>query len=279
MAKFLTTTGNSYSIEQIIVNAKEQLTLVTPFLKLSNNFIERLSDANKRDIKITLIYGKSELGEREKQILNKLNNLRVLFFKNLHAKCYFNERSMIITSMNLYEFSEINNREMGIIIKRIENNDIYEEAYNEVISIKNSSIIEKERVLNQENLINEDNFDSIYLKKLLSILKREYPNYQIDYDETITMKNFPYHNLNLKIGYRIELKGNYKLKSDLRYLKKEAREYSDRLYWGYNDTQINIYPERKFNPSTDNSGIIQTIDNKLNVINYINSILSNFNSN
>lgn len=41
--------------------------------------------------------------------------------------------------MNLYEFSERNNREMGLLIERASDIDIYEETLREIESIKNAS--------------------------------------------------------------------------------------------------------------------------------------------
>ncbi len=46
MPKFLTTTGVSYEIENVIKGAKYKLALVSPYLKLSKNFYERLRDAD-----------------------------------------------------------------------------------------------------------------------------------------------------------------------------------------------------------------------------------------
>jgi hypothetical protein len=39
MAEFLTTTGISHKIENIILNAKKNLILVSPYLKISKTFI------------------------------------------------------------------------------------------------------------------------------------------------------------------------------------------------------------------------------------------------
>lgn len=50
---------------------------------------------------------------------------------NLHAKCFFNEKSMVITSMNLYDFSELHNKEMGILISADDDRELYSEAFNE----------------------------------------------------------------------------------------------------------------------------------------------------
>ncbi len=52
--------------------------------------------------------------------MQKLDFVRLSFCKNLHAKCYLNESECIISSLNLYEFSQINNNEMGILIRKYE---------------------------------------------------------------------------------------------------------------------------------------------------------------
>lgn len=42
-----------------------------------------------------------------------------------------NETSCIITSLNLYEFSQINNNEMGVYISRDDDSEMYRETYDE----------------------------------------------------------------------------------------------------------------------------------------------------
>ena len=48
-----------------------------------------------------------------------------------HLKCYLNEKEAIITSMNLYDFSQVNNNEMGIHVIKNEDAELYEEVYKE----------------------------------------------------------------------------------------------------------------------------------------------------
>lgn len=57
--------------------------------------------------------------------------MRTSFCENLHAKCYVNEREAIVTSMNLYEFSQVNNHEMGIYVTKADDPQLYEEIYTE----------------------------------------------------------------------------------------------------------------------------------------------------
>lgn len=139
MAEFLTTSGTSNWIEKIIIEAAQQLVLISPYLKFSKTFQERLNDASKRGVNIVIIYGKDELKESEKQMLSSLEHVDLYYFVNLHAKCYYNENNMVITSMNMYEFSEKNNREMGVLIRKANDADLFENAVNEAISIKNNA--------------------------------------------------------------------------------------------------------------------------------------------
>lgn len=139
MAEFLTTNGTSYYIETIIIEAKSKLVLVSPYLQLSKNFHLRLKDASSKGVKIVIIYGKDELKPNERNSLAELDNIELYYFENLHAKCYFNETKMVITSMNMYEFSEKNNREMGVLIDSVVDKDLFNKAVTEALSILQAS--------------------------------------------------------------------------------------------------------------------------------------------
>lgn len=118
MAEFLNRTGINYHLEQIIQNAEEQLWIISPFLKINPRIKELLEDRDRFKIDIRVIYGKNELLPEEKQWLASMASIRTSFRSNLHAKCYLNEREALLTSMNLYEFSQVNNDEMGILVSR-----------------------------------------------------------------------------------------------------------------------------------------------------------------
>jgi len=141
MTEFLTTHGTAHHIERIIQESTQNLVLVSPYLKLSEIFFDRIKDADKRGIKIVIIYGKDELKPAEKAKLEQLKNISTYFSKNLHAKCYFNENKMVITSMNMYDFSEKNNIEMGVLLTRQSDENAFKSALNEVEYIVRSSEI------------------------------------------------------------------------------------------------------------------------------------------
>ncbi|MFC1952628.1 phospholipase D family protein [Chloroflexota bacterium] len=132
MAKFLDAPAVTSYLQQVINNADEKLILISPYLKINDRIKAGLIDRDKFKIDIRLIYGKSELQPSERNWLNSLQYVRTSFCKDLHAKCYLNEKEAIITSMNLYDFSQVNNYEMGVYIRKDEDKALYDDLYQEV---------------------------------------------------------------------------------------------------------------------------------------------------
>lgn len=149
MAKFLNTSATNYFLEELIKGAKDRLVLISPFLKLNDRIKELLEDKNRLKIDVRIVYGKSELQPQEIEWLKAQSYIRTSFCKNLHAKCYLNEENAIVTSLNLYEFSQINNNEMGILIRRDDDAELYKDTYEEaqrIIRISDEVRISMERV-------------------------------------------------------------------------------------------------------------------------------------
>jgi phosphatidylserine/phosphatidylglycerophosphate/cardiolipin synthase-like enzyme len=149
MAKFLNTSATNYFLEELIKSAKDRLILISPFLKLNDRIKELLEDKNRLKIDVRIVYGKNELQPEEINWLKELSFIRTSFCKNLHAKCYINEESCIITSLNLYEFSQVNNNEMGVYLSRSDDPELYRDAYDEaqrIIRISDEIRISLEKV-------------------------------------------------------------------------------------------------------------------------------------
>src|SRR5665647_2026833 len=159
MAKFLNTSATNYFLEEMIKGASDRLILISPFLKLNDRMKELLADKNRLKIDVRIVYGKSELQPQEIEWLRGLTYIRTSFCKNLHAKCYMNEEMCIVTSLNLYEFSQVNNNEMGILIQRAEDSQLYKDAYEEaqrIIRISDEVRISLERVTAEPEAISQD---------------------------------------------------------------------------------------------------------------------------
>lgn len=172
MAKFLNTSATNYYLEELIKGASERLILISPFLKLNDRIKELLEDKNRLKIDVRIVYGKSELQPEEINWLKELTFIRTSFCKNLHAKCYMNEESCIISSLNLYEFSQVNNNEMGVHISRDEDAEIYRDAYEEaqrIIRISDEIRISLEKVeKTEENENSNDESTENNITKLTS---------------------------------------------------------------------------------------------------------------
>lgn len=132
MAKFLNTSGVSYYLEELIKNTQSKLVLVSPYLQFNDRIRQHIQNLSIRKKDIRIIYRESNLQIDEKNWLASQTGVRTLICKNLHAKCYINDGEAIITSMNLYEFSQVNNNEMGIYITREGDPDLYMSTYEEV---------------------------------------------------------------------------------------------------------------------------------------------------
>ncbi len=132
MAKFLNTTGVSYHLEELIKNTNDRLILISPYLQFHKRIKDHLENLNiqKRDIRI--IYRENKLQVEESNWLESQIGIRTSLCNSLHAKCYLNENEAIVTSMNLYSFSQQNNDEMGIYVTKEKDPDLYNDILNEV---------------------------------------------------------------------------------------------------------------------------------------------------
>lgn len=124
MAKFLTGNKLNSEVEAILENAYAQLILISPYIKLHERYISVLkSKKDNSDLEIIVVFGKNEedlsksLKAEDLRFFTEFPNIEIRYEKRLHAKYYANENSALITSMNLYSYSQDNNIEAGILTK------------------------------------------------------------------------------------------------------------------------------------------------------------------
>ncbi len=141
MADLLTTSESSSAIEQLIKNAKEKLYLISPFLQINPLLRTRINDIDitSSTIDIKIVCRTDKINVNDMEFLQGLKNVKILALDNLHAKCYLNQDTAIITSLNLYQYSEQNNREMGIKVDKNVDPNLYDAIYKEVESIMRES--------------------------------------------------------------------------------------------------------------------------------------------
>lgn len=124
MAKFITGNELNSEVERIFKNAEEKLILISPFIKLHHRFVDELKSKRENDkLQIIVIFGKNEnnlsksLTLSDVEFFKQFPNIEIRYEKRLHAKFYANEQSQILTSMNLYDYSQNENIEAGILVE------------------------------------------------------------------------------------------------------------------------------------------------------------------
>jgi hypothetical protein len=131
MAEFLTTTGTSHALEQVIKNSKEKLYLISPYVQLSPLLKGMLNQIDAKSLDLRLVY-RDEIKEEDMAFLKSIKGIKLYSLENLHAKCYMNQDTAIVTSMNLFRYSQQNNHEMGIKINKATDPELYSELSKEV---------------------------------------------------------------------------------------------------------------------------------------------------
>ena len=122
MSKFLTGNALGEAIDAIIWEAQKTLLIVSPYIKLDEHFkILFNKHKDNPELHLILVFGKNEksvqksLNKGDFDYFKEFPNISIVYVPNLHAKYYGNEFQGIITSINLYDYSFINNIEFGVL--------------------------------------------------------------------------------------------------------------------------------------------------------------------
>lgn len=158
MAEFLNTKKLREFLTKLIESTEKELILISPYLQTSDLIINLLKEAEKRGVEITIVYKEDKVKEHETTKFKDLDNLNLLHHANLHCKCFYNEKYLIVGSMNLYEYSQRNNREMGVLFRRTDetsgNWDDYTNRKDDE-SIFQDAIIEIKSIINSSEIVRE----------------------------------------------------------------------------------------------------------------------------
>jgi hypothetical protein len=125
MATFLEGNELNAQLGNLFEFADEYLILISPYIKLHDRYASALKAKKENyDLKITVVFGKNEddfsksMKQEDFNFFKDFPNIEIRYEKRLHAKYYANERSAILTSMNLYTYSQDNNIEAGVLTNR-----------------------------------------------------------------------------------------------------------------------------------------------------------------
>ena len=173
MAKFLKGNILNAELEKIFESAKGSIILISPYIKLHDRFKSSLLTKLENDeLEITVLFGKNEndLSKSMKQedfdFFKQFPNIEILFENRLHAKYYANESKAILTSMNLYGFSQNNNIETGILMEKTlkgtftGNNNLDHDAweYFEEVLQQADLLFEKRPIYEKKNILSSKEY-------------------------------------------------------------------------------------------------------------------------
>lgn len=136
--KILGTTDITHRIEYLLKESSSFLIFVSPYMNLNNRLQAKMSVCFEQVKEVLILYRKGELNKSEKDWLTNLSNVSLIPIQNLHAKIYMNEHRCLITSMNLYEYSQVNNHEIGIEFEAEANRKEFMEVLKEINLILSS---------------------------------------------------------------------------------------------------------------------------------------------
>jgi len=136
MVKFLNKDAAYSAIVDIVIKADRKLVLICPYMtRIPDDLLARLKHKDKQGVKTVVVCREKDSGKdlasEVRSALKELRNLELLFDDDLHAKCFYNEKSMVITSLNLHEASARKNREMGVLLSSEEDPSVFNEALKE----------------------------------------------------------------------------------------------------------------------------------------------------
>ena len=125
MTIFLKGNDLNAELESIFEQAEKHLLLISPYIKLHDRYSSALKAKKENyDLQIVVVFGKNEddysksMKQEDFNFFKEFPNIQIRYEKRLHAKYYANENSAILTSMNLYTFSQDNNIEAGVLMDK-----------------------------------------------------------------------------------------------------------------------------------------------------------------
>ena len=140
MVAILDTDAINMGITDVCENSRKHLVIICPFLKFNDKLRNSIGSAVRRGVKLTVIYGKTSMDRDTYEWLKGLPYCNIGFLKNLHAKLVLNEEAAVMSSMNLYEYSQVNNEELGVLAYVRDDRIEYKDLLYHSIRLINASV-------------------------------------------------------------------------------------------------------------------------------------------
>ena len=158
-------------ISTLIIEAKEKFVAVTPYINIRNwkKITTNIQKAIDRGVDVEIYYREFNNQYDLTQLLDL--GVQLFLIPNLHTKLYFNENSLIVSSMNLIESSDLNSLDLAILIENQENQNKIRSYFKDYIyPIRNDALISSRKIIQGREstfdfLSSQLNTDRIYLNQ------------------------------------------------------------------------------------------------------------------
>lgn len=127
-AEFLSSVGSAYQIDRLISEATNEIVFFSPSLKLHESILLKFQQADQRNVRITLLYGKERNQTRGQKWYRDFKNLRILYHDKLNSNVYRNEKEMVVTSMGLADLTPGMYTDMGVLLSKLRDRKAFEDG-------------------------------------------------------------------------------------------------------------------------------------------------------
>ncbi|MCP4314125.1 MAG: hypothetical protein GY790_22970 [Bacteroidetes bacterium] len=137
-AEFLSSVGVSYQIDRLLSEANREIVFFCPVLKLHESVILRFRQADQRNVRITLLFGRERTQMKGVRWYKEFKNLRILHHDKLNSCVYRNEKELIVTSQGLEDMSPGGTMDMGVLITKMRDRKAFEDGiYEQELLVEN----------------------------------------------------------------------------------------------------------------------------------------------
>ncbi|MFK7758310.1 MAG: hypothetical protein AB8B53_15375 [Flavobacteriales bacterium] len=185
MAEFLKGNRVLAALEEIISKAEKELIIVSPYISFHTRFEDVLKEKVANDkLKVTVVFGKrdtdllSNFDSADLAFLKGLPNVELRHEPRLHSKYYANEHHSLLSTINLYDFSQNEQIEFGVHVNKggILSGNLMPSALDKDSTEYFDSVVTNSQVVYKSTPVYED--------KMLGLSKK-YSHSEVEVDELV----------------------------------------------------------------------------------------------
>lgn len=217
--KFIPIMEISSQIMTLIEEAEKEIIIVSPYVDIKNwDKLKRcLNNAIGR--KVAISFYVREFAKQDLEPLRQLN-VKIILIKDLHAKIYLNDTYGIVSSQNLYQYSDINsidfaystetdeerNQLVKLIKKYLTNTKPLQQSF--PVKITEVKKLEEIKVKFENKIFLKEE----ELQKINKFFQAEYPEIKINNTASYVFCNhlLPFADIMFREGFEIRFKYNIK---------------------------------------------------------------------